>query len=61
MKDDQLTIIYVPKPWYDEPQACDDTDFIQDCIDGGIQPPPGTYRISRTINVGVPLKLVEID
>lgn len=60
MIEDQLEIIYVPKPWYGDSFKSDDTDFIQDCINRGIQPPPGTYRISRSIVVG-PLKLVGKD
>jgi len=46
---------------HDESQVLpDDTEYIQGCVDHGVQPLPGTYRITRLISVGT-LKLVEID
>lgn len=39
----------------------DDTEFIQDCIDKGQQPPAGTYHISREIHTSKPKLLKAIE
>lgn len=61
MKWEELKIIFDPTPPYGHGDGLtDDTQYIQDCIDEGIQPAPGTYRITKLIEVGTTkLKLMK--
>lgn len=62
-RDDLLKIIYDPNPPFG-PDCQDDTQYIQDCVDQGIQPEPGFYRITKLIEVAPPVfehKLKEVS